>query len=255
MPYFRVMPRDPKRRVGALGTSVVLAAAAGGAGLVNPVVGIAGATAAPVVEAAVNFGMEKLAARRARRAGVVIARAAELGAMTPEDLLARAEANPELEDLLLRTVRAAMDSASEEKLILYAVSLAAGTMSDDSSEIAWETLLVRVLDDLDVSHLDMLNRFTMTSLELGLGEGPEFDSVPSSLNAAQIEIVAGDLPNRASLLAVLERHGLIERYTAAGGMSFSIGPPMVHARITDFGSDVHERLLAVGRLIAPNRTR
>jgi hypothetical protein len=135
--------------------------------------------------------------------------------------------------------------------VLYAVSLAAGVLTDDAAEVQWETLFVRAIDDLDPAHIELLDLFPKTANQLGLGSGAaEFDAPVNSLNSEQLDIVAGHLPNRASLLAVLERHGLIIGYTATGGMAFSIGAAQLSFAITDFGSEVHERLAAVGRYLS-----
>jgi hypothetical protein len=74
----------------------------------------------------------------------------------------------------------------------------------------------------------VLDKFTRSANTLGLGE----------------------LPNRTALIAVLERHGLVARVTSSGGMAFSSGPETATWRITDFGRDVHARLLEVGRILS-----
>lgn len=118
---------------------------------------------------------------------------------------------PELEELLLRTLQAAGNTTLREKIVAYSLTLANGARPDSVETTEWETAFVRVLDDLDVSHLELRRKFTMTSNELGLGNGdPEFDIVTTSLISKQVEMVASDLPMLPALLAVLQRHGLVE---------------------------------------------
>jgi hypothetical protein len=45
----------------------------------------------------------------------------------------------------------------EDWLPLYAVALANGTIAEDLGPVSWETTFVRVLNDLDGAHLQMLD--------------------------------------------------------------------------------------------------
>jgi hypothetical protein len=97
----------------------------------------------------------------------------------------------------------------------------------------------------------VLDKFTRSANTLGLGDGdPAFDEPTEYLNEYQLDMVAAELPNRTALIAVLERHGLVARVTSSGGMAFSSGPETATWRITDFGRDVHARLLEVGRILS-----
>lgn len=234
--------------LGKVGTNVLLAAGAAGLTLVNPLLGAGAVGAVPAVQAGVEAAMDKVTAWRGARASAVLRNAAELAHVDPDELIGRVATDPDREQLLVRTLEAAADSPLREKLILLAVSLAAGTVSTDTPTIQWETQFVRALDDLDGPHVELLRIFQKTSKEL-FGEEAS-DRVPESLNSVQLDNVASHLPNLTSLLAVLERHGLVRTFSTSGGMSFSTGRGPANYEITDFGVAFQERLAAVGQYLA-----
>jgi hypothetical protein len=122
-------------------------------------------------------------------------------------------------------------------------------VADDLGVVSWKTTFVRVLSDLDGGHVPLLDMFTRTANELGLGNGePDFDKIVEVLDEVPLQIAAPDLPNHVALLAVLERHGLVASFTPTGG-GFSHGPSKPRWRLTDFGRDIHARLLEVGDLL------
>jgi hypothetical protein len=205
--------------------------------------------AASIVEQ-LEAGLAFITGRRRERVARMLFDAAERAGIPVDELLERLAGDEEREQLLLRTLEAAAGTAMESWLPLYAIALRNGTLADDLGELSWETTFVRVVADLDGAHLRLLDRFNQTANQLGLGNGdPDFDKPMEALNERQLEMSASDIPNHPAVIAVLERHGLIARITASGGMSFSSGPDVATWRLTDFGRDVHRRLLEVGGLL------
>jgi hypothetical protein len=188
--------------------------------------------------------------RRGERVTRVLVEAAERAGIGIDELAARIEGDDRREQLLLRTLEAAAGTAMEAWLPLYATALANGTIADELGDVSWETMFVRVLGDLDGAHLQLLDRFTQSAKELGLGTGhPDFDKPINVMNEVQLERVASELSNRTALLAVLERHGLVARFTISPS-EFSGGPVTATWAISDFGWDFHTRLIEVGDVLA-----
>jgi hypothetical protein len=221
--------------------SVDAAVTTGAAALVfvNPVAGVVAAGASPVVTAQVKAGIKWLSARCHNRVEYVLAWAARLASLDPKELVARCEQDPAAEQLLLRVVEASTNTVVPEKLVAFALALVSGTSS--TSDISWETTFVRVLDDVDQPHLSLLDRFTLPANRTGLGDGPEFDRVPDGLSPTQVAIVGAGLPNLPSLVAGLQRNGLIT-LDARGDGAWTI---------TEFGHAMLDRLRRVGEMLGP----
>lgn len=216
------------------------AAAAGAAVLaiaVGPAGAIAGAATAPVVSRVVAQFVRSVRAAGRARAASVIARAAHLAGLEPAVLAQRLQASPEHEELLVRTMRAAADAAADEKLVMLATSLgraAQGTPIDAGRE----ALFVRVIADLDLLHIHVLQRF---------GSSPV--SVP--LNSQSLELALPDLGESAApVLATLVRHGLLAYSTPSvsgayggGGLTTAVW------EVTPFGKAFLDRLALVMALL------
>jgi hypothetical protein len=206
--------------------------------------------AAPVV-AQLRSAASLIMRRRGDRVARVLLEAAARAGVDIDELAARLAGGEQREQLLIRTLDAAAGTAMESWLPLYATALANGTVADNLGVVSWETTFLRVVSDLDGGHVLLLDLFTRTANELGLGNGePDFDKPPEVLDEVSLQIAAPDLPNHVALLAVLERHGLVAGFTPSGG-TFSRGPSKPRWRLTDFGRDVHARLLEVGGLLTP----
>jgi hypothetical protein len=192
-----------------------------------------------------------LRAQRRRQEDVlqVAARAAEMPVM---DLLAALRSRTGAEDLLSLTLRAAADNSTTNTLFALAAVLAHTAKEPDGPAVAFETLFVRAVADCDAAHVRVLRAFTSTSNQLGLGDGSRaFDREMGALNDVQVDLVFPGLASvRTPVLAVLQRHGLIEyRAFDAGGVSGGGGPTTWI--ITDFGRTFIERLRFLDRVTQP----
>jgi hypothetical protein len=240
---------EEKHRRRNVAPEMAVAAAVAGLAAANPPAGIAAAGLAPAALAGAKAVVEQIRVKWNARAAAVLAAAARAANIDVHELRARLETEPEREELLLRTLRAAGNTVLNEKLIAYALALAAGGVADDVHDVAWETTFVRALDDLDPASLGLLQRFTWTANRLGLGDGkPGSEIVPSTLNVHQVEMVSADLPNLPALLAVLQRHGLLSSESAGGGLTGGGGT--THWKLTSFGHDFLARLDAIGKMLA-----
>ena len=235
----------PDAATAAGAAALAIAAGPGGA--------IAGAAAAPVVSRVLMQLAGALGARRDARVVGVIARAAQLAGLEPAVLVQRLQASPEQEELLVRTMQAAADAAAEERLVMLATSLghaATGTPLDAGRE----ALFVRAIAELELLHVQLLERFTWSANALGLGDGasPEFDTPIQRLNEKVLERVLPELGvTTAPLLSALVRHGLLAYSTPSvatygGGGSL---PPVWE--LTAFGAAFLERLSLVRTWLAP----
>jgi len=212
--------------------------------ILNPAAGVAAAGLSPVLVRRIK---RWVAERRATRVEYSLDLAVQLTSLDADEFAARCEENPATEQLLLRVIEASENTVSNEKLIAYAIALANGTL--DRASVDWETTFVRVLDDLDQTHLFLLERFTTE----GRGGGrPEFDAVPKQLNSSHLASLASDLPNLPSLVAGLQRNGLISSEASGGGATGPAGAQTVWT-ITEFGKALLERLYEVGESLRQAR--
>jgi len=235
----------------SIGSDVLVAGTAGLLGLLGPDIAIAAAFASPVAASAAKNVLGRIEMRkRARQEGLfeLTARILEVGVEELSDLC---ESDPELEELLIRVLEAAADTATREKLVTYALALANGVRGENPDG-HWESTFVDVIHNLGPNHLELLDRFTRTSNELGLGDGSqEFDSPLGQLNDVQIELVAKDLPALRSILAVLQRDGLLDHRFVSGGGFIGVSTTSGLWELTDFGTTVHDVLKELGRRLAP----
>jgi hypothetical protein len=176
---------------------------------------------------------------------------ARFAGIDPEQLDDRCTDDPRRVELLLRVLRATSNTSLRGKVIAYALSLAEGTepMTDERG-LAWEAAFVRALDDLDEDHLLLLDRFTHSGNDLGLGDGSEaFESPPEALNDAQLETAAEGIVNLPSVIAVLQRNGLVRPDTGVGA-SYGGSTAFTNWRLTQFGREVLERLAVIRELVS-----
>lgn len=211
---------------------------------------LTGALAVPLVTEIASGWMRAYSERQWRKASYVLSKAAELAGISAAELTSRLEAQPEREELLIRTLRAAHECSLGEKLIAFASALANGLVDERTGQVAWEEAFVRALDECDTAHLALLDKFTQTGNQLGLGQGtPEFDSVPDGLNSPQIRLVVPEYVDILDpLFAILERHALIRQ--GSTGLQFTRDDSNLHWRITAFGRQFLERLALVGASVA-----
>ena len=97
-------PEKGKRDLRDSVTEVAVASAAGAAALVNPVAGALAAGASPAVAAGIKGVLGRLSERWTARNEYVLAWVARLAGIDPDELERRCEVNPELEQLLSRSV-------------------------------------------------------------------------------------------------------------------------------------------------------
>jgi hypothetical protein len=76
----------------------------------------------------------------------------------------------------------------------------------------------------------------------------EFDAF-LSLYDVQMQTIGGDIPLLPSVLAVLTRHGLIARRAAGGGPTYEGSPASTQWFLTEFGREVHDRIVQVGQVV------
>jgi hypothetical protein len=111
----------------------------------------------------------------------------------------------------------------------------------------WETAFVRALSDLDRLHIGLLERFTWTGNRLFGGDTPGLDQPVAALNDGQLKTVMPEFGDvLESLLATLQRHGLIEPLETAGPVLGGGRGPLTTWQITEFGTRFVERMQDVG---------
>jgi hypothetical protein len=154
------------------------------------------------------------------------------------------------QELFIRTMDAAGNSPTRHKLVALGRSLAHGEVETEPGAIELETLFVSAMANLDEPQLTLLERFSWTSNQLGLGDSknPDFDVPPHALNLTQMAMV---LPEYKSVLpmlaALLEAQGIITGQPEGGGVvGAGIGGQY---RLTDFGRQVLARLQAVASIL------
>jgi hypothetical protein len=242
---------DHQEAIADVGSDVAAAAAGAGIGLIGgPIGSVIGAAVAPLIARGVQLVLSAYAQRQWARAERLIRLAANIADIDDSVLLERMQRSPELEDIFVRTLRAAAEASVERKLLALARSLAA-LATDGVARMQWETVFVRVVADLDDAHVSVLERFTRSANELGLGDGgPEFQDPPASLNAVQLDLAIPDPDGiRDSLLATLVQHGLLA-YATHTAATFGGGSPLPATwSLTEFGRAVLRRLDVVDELL------
>jgi hypothetical protein len=237
-----------------MATDAVVAGTAGLIALLAPGGGVAAAAVSPGVATGMKRILDRVVRRRHEREAYMLRWAAAAAAIDPEELLRRCEERPGLEELLLFALRAAGDTTMREKLVALALALASGT-SEDNKDLQWQSAFVHALNDLAREHLVMLDRFTMTQNQLGLGDGdPAFDSVPEQIGDNQLDMIGKDMPALRSILAVLQRHGLVVNKFVGGGAVLGGGGALGIWQLTDFGKEFHQLLMKIGEVLEGDRS-
>jgi hypothetical protein len=229
------------------GVSGLLALATHGA------LAVPAAAAAPEISAGIKGVLSRITQRRDDRRAILLTWAAQYANLTPEELQHRCESDPQLEELLLFALHAVDQTAMREKILALSLALASGITSA-TDEKRWQMAFARAMTDLGREHLVLLDRFTRTANQVGLGNGdPDFDKVPDSLSESQVRIVGQDLPVLPQLLATLQTHGLIQMGVTGGG-TYGGGGSVPTWSITDFGREVHELVTTLGELLRRTST-
>lgn len=224
--------------------------------LFDPSLAVIGAVGTPVVAGPIDRVIARFRERRNSRAEVLLEWVSRFSGVDLEELFDRCDADPRLETLLLRTLRAAGDTPVRGKIIAYASALASGVAGVALDRDAnWEQTFVRTLEDLERDDLILLERFSLTAYELGLNTDPDPNAPPiKSLNQHQIEIVAQDIEFKSVSLATLQRNGLVaSRSVSATG--YAGGATWEFWDLTDHGERFLARLKEIGNLIRDATTQ
>lgn len=220
----------------AVGAAIGTGGALVGVGVSLAVPGPSGAVLGAIVSSAATAGLRvglEYAQKQWGRVADVIDLAAKEADLTSEELAQRLQASSGREELFIRTMRAAADSASRRKLVALSKALASGALAD-ASKVEWETIFVKVVDALDEPHLALLERFEESATHGGIGK-TSLDMVGLRTMLPTFEDVLD------SLVATLESEGLLS----------SEQPPVYGGapkqwRLTSFGRTLLERLRDVG---------
>jgi hypothetical protein len=215
----------------------------------GPIGSVVGAAAGPGLARGLRALGDHYVSRRRVRAERLIKLAARLAGIEPDVLVRRLCGSPELEDLFVRTFRAAAEDSAERKLVALARSLSA-SVAGGTSQIERETLFVRAIAELDEVHIDVLDQFTWTSNALGLGDGSsEFDTSLPALNSAQVHMAMPELEDIIdSILATLVRQGLLS-YSTPTLPAFGGGPSISQWALSPFGRLVLDRLAVIREVL------
>jgi predicted lactoylglutathione lyase len=228
---------DDSRR--ELAVRTVVAIGAGTAGAVDPVLGAAATALSPALETALSKVADVLGRSRAQQAAdTLLDAAAAAGAQTDEEFLEfieQAVSDKRKQELLARALIIAQDTASRDKRRALGRAIASGT-ANDGALVDQEQLFVRVLDDLDVPHIRLLQLMTTVPAHYAQQGQDHRAWMPWSITDAD----AGLRDVVYALLGTLERHGLIwaqpgEYHTPTGIME-----PEYH--ISSYGEWFAERL-------------
>ena len=228
-----------------LAIQVVVAVAAGAAGLAGPEVGAAATGLSPLAVAGIGRISEAITSRRLEHATETLEDAAEAyGAETPKEFIALVEAavsDEEHQELLARVLTIAQDTAMRDKRRALGRALAAAA-SDTGTKVDDELLFIRVLADLDAPHIRVLRIATTVpprrdpfarQMEAD-GRSPVRQWYPSSIAEAD----PGLAEVAWALLDTLQHHGLLwssgDQLTTAGMES--------EYEITPYGEWFLERL-------------
>lgn len=231
-------------------TGALSAAAGAAVGLATDPV--AGAVSAVGLEAGAASVLRQCARAVAARPGHVLDRAAQLAGIGVDELADRLAEVPGGEDLLIKTIGAAMRVAAEQKLVALSVSLGRAATERTEVSVTFKSQFVAAVGDLDHAHWEVLTRFERTANDLGLGDGSAaFDAPSGVLNRVQLDkALPGLIDLVSALLPGLERYGLLEAtvpYSTAWGGG-SAGPRTWN--ITPFGHGALARLREVQDLLA-----
>lgn len=198
-----------ERLENAANTSLVAAATGAlGAGAEAALLGAASGPALLALEAL--WGSVR--ALRAGNAARVVAEAASRAGMSPEAFAEAVGASAERAILAGEVIDAAMRTAFEEKLTALAVALSVGVT--DNAVIDRELLVVRTLADLDLPHVQVLERMVNDhpggmAVYRGTPGAPRFD-LPGWSQRALVKALPTHAEVLMALIGALERHALVE---------------------------------------------
>ena len=146
----------------------VVAVISGGVGLAGPIA-LATATAlTPLLESGLSRIYETLSSRRRDHAAETLLDAADtVGVSTDEEFVQfidSALSDERRQELLARTLFIAQDAALRDKRRALGRALASGVTN--ANRFDRELVFIRVLNDLDEPHIDLLRRMQAESLEI-----------------------------------------------------------------------------------------
>jgi hypothetical protein len=214
---------------GALGASIGLLVA-------GPPGAILGGVTPAVFSRSLELVRNVRSRRQQARAAFVIAGAAKLAGLDPDEVVRRLERDEVREEVLIRTLRAAQDAALMPKLLGLAHSLASSCTTDSDAELNWESSFVAAIADCDHRHLQVLRAF-------------QHPMVPLDLAALRAQLPEGDALIDPAL-AILERHGLIRGGVRAGGiMAVRVGPEDAVWTMTSFGGKFLQRMTDIAETL------
>jgi hypothetical protein len=226
---------------------VVIAAGVGRTSLIDPALGAVAAGASPALAAGVKGFLDHLRERHRKKEEYVLAWAARIAGIAPEELQRRCEANPEIEQLLLRILSAIQETALREKLVAYALALGKGLGLQAGDEaLQWESAFVRALHDLDLVHFKLLEQLSRHD---DVERHPLLDP-RGTFNEPQLRASVSDRTTLSIVMAVLQRHGLVMSQTAGGGPGILATEARTLWHITDFGIAALQHIQEVGDLLS-----
>jgi hypothetical protein len=228
---------DTSRR--ELAVRTVVAITAGTAGAIDPALGAVATALTPALETALSTVTDVLGRRRARHASdTLLDAAAAAGAQTESeflDFIEQAVSDERKQELLARALIIAQDTSSRDKRRALGRAIAAGT-AGDGARVDEEQLFVRVLDDLDVPHMRLLQLLATVPAHFA-AQGQEHRAwMPWSVASADPGL--GDVVH--ALLNTLERHGLV--WAQPGEYHTPVGTMEREYYISNYGEWFVERL-------------
>lgn len=194
-----------------LAVQVVVAVAAGVAGLRGPGATAVATSVSPLAVAGLSRITETIQSRRLEHATETLIDAAdEFGVQTIEQFVEFIEAavsDEEHQELLARALTIAQDTAMRDKRRALGRVLASAA-SDTGTRVDEELLAIRILADLDEPHIRLLRLMSTTpppDLADLLGDGNVDRWIPYMIGTVDSGLASTVLP----LLRVLERHHLV----------------------------------------------
>lgn len=226
--------RDPGRDL-AIQTSV--AVLVGGAGLLGPDAGAAATALGPALEGMVTHVVDRLSRRRVGHAAETLADAAEAAGDPVEQLTLKAIANERREELFIRTITIAQDTALRDKRRALGRALAAGIAGDDA-KVDQELLFVRAIADIDTPHIRLLAVMASETIS------PRSDFPGGWSLDAMAERSPGLGEAVPALVLTLQSHGLVRE--TDGPVTWAGISSKDTYDVTNAGRTLLERLTAEG---------
>jgi hypothetical protein len=193
----------------------------------------------PALETALSKVTDVLGRSRARHAAdTLLDAAAAAGAQTDGeflDFIEQAVSDERKQELLARALIIAQDTASRDKRRALGRAIAAGT-AGDGARVDQEQLFIRVLDDLDVPHVRLLQ--LMATVPAHYAERGQDHRAWMPWSIARADPGLRDVVY--ALLDTLERHGLI--WAQPGEYPTPLGTREREYRISSYGEWFVERI-------------